>query len=130
MLEQPPQTGGPAFRIPGSADRVVSEANAEDSSGNPVSDGMATKIEEDPSRDHGDDGCCGRVCRPSRTQGQACGCEPANLHRIPSKNRKAAKDFAFRRQGQPIFRQDTSAVGVKEFSAAQVSLSPKAGNPP
>jgi hypothetical protein len=58
MFEQPPETGGPAFWIPGSPDRVESEADAKDSSGATVSNSMATEIEEEPSHDHGED--CGR----------------------------------------------------------------------
>lgn len=58
MFEQPPEIGGPAFRIPGSPDRVESEADAWDSFGAPVSNSMTIEIEEEPSRDHGED--CGR----------------------------------------------------------------------
>jgi hypothetical protein len=62
MFEQPPESSGPAFWIPGSADRIESEANAKNSSDSPVGDGMAAEIEENSSHDHGDDGSCGRVC--------------------------------------------------------------------
>jgi hypothetical protein len=62
MFEQPPESSGPTFWIPGPADRVESEANAKTSSYNPVGDGMAAEIEGNPSHDHGDNGTCGRVC--------------------------------------------------------------------
>ena len=61
MFEQPPEARRPAFWIPGPADRVESEANAKNSSDNPVGDGMAGEIEENPSRDHGDYRVGGRV---------------------------------------------------------------------
>jgi len=62
MFEQPAEAGGPPFWIPGSADRVESEANAKHSSDNPVGNAMAAEINENPSHDHGDDGPCGRAC--------------------------------------------------------------------
>jgi hypothetical protein len=102
MFEQPPETGGPAFRIPGSPDRVESETDAKDSPGEPVSNSMATEIEENPSHDHGYDCGRGRVCRSRRDQSQTCGYNPGNLHRISGTDRKTTEDFAFRRQGCPI----------------------------
>jgi hypothetical protein len=56
MFEQPTEPSRPAFWISGPADRVESKANAKHSSDHPVSNGMATKIEENPSHDHGEYG--------------------------------------------------------------------------
>jgi hypothetical protein len=61
MFEQPPESSGPAFWIRSPADRVESEANTKTSSNNPVGDGMAAEIKQYPSREHGDNGTCGRV---------------------------------------------------------------------
>ena len=62
MFEQPPESSGPAFWISGPADRVESEVNAKNSADNPMGDGMAAEIEENPPHDHGNDGTYGRMC--------------------------------------------------------------------
>jgi hypothetical protein len=56
MFEPPTEWRRPAFWIPGPTDRVESEANAKHSSDRPVSNGMAAKIEENISHDHGEYG--------------------------------------------------------------------------
>ena len=68
MFEQPPEAGGPAFWIPGSSNRVEGEANPKNLSNNPVGEGMATEIKEDPSHDHGEDRSRGRVRRSRRSE--------------------------------------------------------------
>lgn len=55
-FENPPEARGPAFWIARSADGIEGEANAKNSSDNPVGDGMAAEIEENPSCNHGEDG--------------------------------------------------------------------------
>jgi hypothetical protein len=59
MFEQPKEWRRPTFWISGPADRVESETNAKHSSDHPVSNGMAAKIEENISHDHGEYGCQG-----------------------------------------------------------------------
>ncbi len=86
MLEYPAQPGGPAFRIPGPTDGVMREANAQNSPGNPVCDGVTTEVEQDPSREHGGDGGRGRAYRPRGRQGQTRRCKPGNLQRISGKD--------------------------------------------
>src|SRR5438309_6865956 len=66
MFEQPPESSGPAFGIASPADGIESEANAKNSSDNPVGDGMAAEIQENPAHDHGSDGGRDRMCRPRR----------------------------------------------------------------
>ena len=62
MFEQPPESSGPAFGIASPADGIENEANAENSSDNPVGDGVAAEIQENPAPDHGNDGSYGRMC--------------------------------------------------------------------
>jgi hypothetical protein len=56
MFEQPTESSRPAFWIPGATDRVEGEVNAKQPSHHPVSNGMAAKIKENPSHDHGEHG--------------------------------------------------------------------------
>src|SRR2546426_9409378 len=62
MFEQPTESSVPAFWISGPADGIESEANAQNSSDNPVGDGVAAEIQENPAPDHGNDGSYGRMC--------------------------------------------------------------------
>ncbi len=70
MFEQPAESSGPAFWISGPADCVESEANAKNSSDHPVGDGMTAEVEENPSRDHGNNGTYGRAPLIAPQRGQ------------------------------------------------------------
>jgi hypothetical protein len=98
MFKQPAEASGPAFWVPRSAYCVEGEANAENPSDQPVCNRMAGEIEENPSRDHGDDSSRGRTCGPSRRESKSGSRKTGKLHRISDRYRKAAKDFASRRQ--------------------------------
>jgi len=56
MLKYPAHSSGIAFRIAGASDGIESEVNAEKSADGPVRDSVAEEVEENPGRDHGDNG--------------------------------------------------------------------------
>lgn len=97
MLEHPSQAGWVALRIPGAADGIGGEANAEDPSNSPMRDAMAEEVEQDPGCDHGDDGSRLRVGGSRCSERNASGYDPNNLRRISSNDRKPAKDFSSRK---------------------------------
>jgi len=98
MFEQPTEPGRPTFWIPGTSERVKSEANAKQSSHHPVGNGMAAEIEENPSHNHGEDGSRGGTCGSRRSESKISCHKPSNLHRISEDDRKPAEDFALRNE--------------------------------
>src|SRR5580658_1992955 len=93
MFKQPPQPGEIAFGIAGSSEGVESEANANNPPDRPVCDSVRKKIEQNPSRDHGDDGDSFRRGRSRHSEGDTSQDDPGKLNRVSRNDRKSAEDL-------------------------------------
>jgi hypothetical protein len=105
MFKDPSHAAGIASGIACSSHGIKSEANAENSADRPVRTSVAEKVEQYPSRNHGDDRNRFRMRRSCQSQGYTRGQQARNLHRISGDDGEASEDFALKEQN------DVSSLG-------------------